>query len=278
MAQLLKNLPTMLETFCHSGDRDSILGLGRSFGEGNGNLSSILAWRIPRTEEPGGLQSMPSHRAGYNWATNTHTHTHTHTERYRGLLWWCSGKEPTCPCRRCKRHELVPCLGRSRGVGNGNLLHYSRLGNTRDRGDWWAPKSRTQLLDWAGTYIQKQFQSFFTGFIYTTVTKSFISVFHPVYFHLSVCYCLLCSFKKKLIGEKITMLCWFLPITKWISHNFIYLSHSFWASLFSPNPTTQVITESQAGVPVLHSNLPLTVYFTQDIVNTSVLLSQFIPP
>ena len=66
MAQLLKNLPTMLETFCHSGDRDSILGLGRSFGEGNGNLSSILAWRIPRTEEPGGLQSMPSHRAGYN--------------------------------------------------------------------------------------------------------------------------------------------------------------------------------------------------------------------
>ena len=30
--------------------------------------SSILAWKIPQTEEPGGLQSMGSQRAGYNWA------------------------------------------------------------------------------------------------------------------------------------------------------------------------------------------------------------------
>ena len=28
--------------------------------------SGILAWRIPRTEEPGGLQSMCSHRVGHN--------------------------------------------------------------------------------------------------------------------------------------------------------------------------------------------------------------------
>ena len=33
-------------------------GLARSPGEGHGNPSSILAWRIPWTEEPGGLQSM----------------------------------------------------------------------------------------------------------------------------------------------------------------------------------------------------------------------------
>ena len=39
--------------------------------------SSILAWRIPWTEEPGGLQSMGSQRIRHNWATNTHTHTHT---------------------------------------------------------------------------------------------------------------------------------------------------------------------------------------------------------
>ena len=32
--------------------------------------SSILAWRIPWTEEPGGLQSMGSQRVGHNWATN----------------------------------------------------------------------------------------------------------------------------------------------------------------------------------------------------------------
>ena len=33
--------------------------------------SSILAWRIPRTEEPGGLQSMGSQRVGHDWATFT---------------------------------------------------------------------------------------------------------------------------------------------------------------------------------------------------------------
>ena len=52
--------------------------------------SSILAWEIPRTEEPGRLQSMGSHRVRHDLATKppphsepthtpTHTHTHTHT-------------------------------------------------------------------------------------------------------------------------------------------------------------------------------------------------------
>ena len=35
--------------------------------------SNILAWRIPWTEEPGGLQSMVSQRAGHDWVTNTHS-------------------------------------------------------------------------------------------------------------------------------------------------------------------------------------------------------------
>ena len=37
--------------------------------------SSILAWEIPWTEEPGGLQSMGSQGVGHNWVTE-HTHTH----------------------------------------------------------------------------------------------------------------------------------------------------------------------------------------------------------
>ena len=35
--------------------------------------SSILAWEIPWTEEPGGLQSMGSQRAGYDERLSTHT-------------------------------------------------------------------------------------------------------------------------------------------------------------------------------------------------------------
>ena len=53
------------ESACNAGDLGSIPGLGRSPGEGNGP-SSILAWRIPWTEEPGGLQSMGSQRVSHN--------------------------------------------------------------------------------------------------------------------------------------------------------------------------------------------------------------------
>ena len=53
------------ESACNAGDLGLIPGLGRSPGEGNGYPLSILAWRIPRTEEPGGLQSRGSQRVGH---------------------------------------------------------------------------------------------------------------------------------------------------------------------------------------------------------------------
>ena len=43
------------ESACNVGDLGSITGLRRSPGEGNDTHSSVLAWRIPLTEEPGGL-------------------------------------------------------------------------------------------------------------------------------------------------------------------------------------------------------------------------------
>ena len=52
---------------------------------GRGTDSSILAWNIPWTEEPGGLQSTGSQRAGHDWAhTHTHTHTQLNTARHSG--------------------------------------------------------------------------------------------------------------------------------------------------------------------------------------------------
>ena len=44
--------------------------------------SSILVWKIPWTEKPGGLQSKGLKGVGHDWAcarAHTHTHTHTHT-------------------------------------------------------------------------------------------------------------------------------------------------------------------------------------------------------
>ena len=54
------------ETASNADDPGSILGWGRSPGEGKGNHSSLPAWRIPWTEEPDGLQSTGSQRAGHD--------------------------------------------------------------------------------------------------------------------------------------------------------------------------------------------------------------------
>ena len=49
--------------------------------------SSILPWRIPRTEEPNGLQSTGSQRVRHDGVlTHAHTHTHTHTHTHSRLL------------------------------------------------------------------------------------------------------------------------------------------------------------------------------------------------
>ena len=53
-------------------DPGSVPGLGRSPGEGNKlPNSSTLAWRIPWTEEPGGLPSMGSQRVRHNLVTKS---------------------------------------------------------------------------------------------------------------------------------------------------------------------------------------------------------------
>ena len=60
-----KNLPAMQETQVWS------LGWEDSQEKGMATHSNILAWRIPWTEEPGGVQSMELQRVGHNWVTNT---------------------------------------------------------------------------------------------------------------------------------------------------------------------------------------------------------------
>ena len=63
IAQLVKNLPTMQENWIQS------LGWEDSLVKGMATHSSILAWRIPWTQEPGGLQSMGLQRVGQDLVT-----------------------------------------------------------------------------------------------------------------------------------------------------------------------------------------------------------------
>ena len=63
---------------CNAGDVHSIPGMGSSLGKEIAMHSSILAWEIPWTEEPCGLQSMGSQRVAHDWACT----------RYRYILYW----------------------------------------------------------------------------------------------------------------------------------------------------------------------------------------------
>ena len=54
------------ESTCNANDLVSIPGLGRSLEEEMATHSSILAWRIPWTEDPSWVQSMGSQRVGHN--------------------------------------------------------------------------------------------------------------------------------------------------------------------------------------------------------------------
>ena len=67
MAQWVKNLPAMQETRIHSLGQEDPLEKKMAL------HSSTLAWEIPWTEEPGGLQSKELDTIEY-------MHTHTHTE------------------------------------------------------------------------------------------------------------------------------------------------------------------------------------------------------
>ena len=93
----------------NAGDASLIPRSGRS----PGDHSSILAWELPWTEEPGGLQSMGSQRVGHDW-------TPEHVQR----IWWASPLHPekyTYPQNRIhisgsswtpEVHSWVPAQGR----------------------------------------------------------------------------------------------------------------------------------------------------------------------
>ena len=67
---MVKNPPAMQETGVSSLGQEDLLEKRMA------THSSILAWEIPWTAEPGGLQSMGSQKVRHDLMTNTHTHTH----------------------------------------------------------------------------------------------------------------------------------------------------------------------------------------------------------
>ena len=71
VAQRVKNWPATQESWVQALHREDPLEKEMA------TQSSILAWSIPWTEEPGELQSMGLQRVRHNWVTNRHTYTKT---------------------------------------------------------------------------------------------------------------------------------------------------------------------------------------------------------
>ena len=67
MAQIINNLSALQETWVQS------LGQEDALEKGMATHSSIVAWEIPWTEEPGGLQSMGSQRVGHDERLSLHS-------------------------------------------------------------------------------------------------------------------------------------------------------------------------------------------------------------
>ena len=84
-AQTVNKLPVMQETRVQS------LGQKDSLEKGMATHSSILAWRIPWTEEPESLQSTGAQRVRHNWSKNTFTLLyimHSKTIHYVVFTWF----------------------------------------------------------------------------------------------------------------------------------------------------------------------------------------------
>ena len=122
--------------------------------------SSVLAWRIPGTEKPGGLPSMGSHRVGHDWsdlvaaaaaaAVTQEKAMAPHSSTFAWKIPWIEepGGLQSMGSRRVG-HDWATSLSRV-GEGNGNPLQCSCLENPRDGGAWWAAvygvaQSRTRL-------------------------------------------------------------------------------------------------------------------------------------
>ena len=124
VAQMVKNLPAVWET--------QVWCLGREdpLEKEMAAHSSILAWSISWTEEPGGLQSMGSQRVWHDWLTNTYTHTHTHnthththTEHliYASHCSKCLTPKICLWQQSCDVGTVIVCFYRSGNWGTGRL-------------------------------------------------------------------------------------------------------------------------------------------------------------
>ena len=152
VTQIGNNLPAMQQSWVQS------LGQKDPLEKGMATHSSIVSWRIPWTEGPGGLQSMglqsqtrlstntPQicicfiiHMCRYKLHSTFYTHTHIYTHAFTGASQVpLVVKNPSANAGDVRDMGSTPGLGRSLREGNGYPFRDSCLENPMDRGAWQA--------------------------------------------------------------------------------------------------------------------------------------------
>ena len=111
---MVKNLPAMQEAQVWS------LGQEDPLEKGMATHSSVLAWRIPWTEEPGRLQSMGLQRVGHSWETNTYWWHFSHSFLQKNIL------TPLC-ARHCPQY--LQDMNKTMSQPSGSLQPKGKINN-----------------------------------------------------------------------------------------------------------------------------------------------------
>ena len=106
VAQTVRNTCAMWETWVWS------MGWEDPLEEGTATHSSILAWRIPWTEEPGRLQSMGSQQVGLDWVTKLPSLTYSLTEQFMISTGGVRGATPRSRSGGREHEEILVIQGK----------------------------------------------------------------------------------------------------------------------------------------------------------------------
>ena len=144
---MVKNLPVMQETRVQSLDWEDPLEKGMAI------HSSILAWRIPWTEEPRGLKFMGLKRVGHDWETNTVT-----DESHYWLCWIisiCPSRTTLCTSPLSLCPERLVCMGCIKASRLSSFLSDLAKGKYCQKLDGWDfPVVKTLSFQYRGEKVQ----------------------------------------------------------------------------------------------------------------------------
>ena len=140
VAQTVKRLPTMRETWVQSLGREDLLEKEMA------PHSSIFAWKIPWTEKPGGLQSMGSQRVGHDFTFtfmhNIQAKVHAALEFFTLSRWRTSRKINLHNKQNFKKYIYLYILPREKD-------HHSEGIYIKSKGFfwWWASRKEKDWID-----------------------------------------------------------------------------------------------------------------------------------